>query len=499
MIAVLWAGPGAGAPVPAQRGELRIAMQYDRGSMDPAVLSAVTDKQMTVNVFEGLVRHALGTVKIEPALAESWTMAPDGKTWTFKLRRGVRFHKEFGEMQASDVKFSLERIQAPALKSPYSQLMASLERVEVLDRHTVRILLNSPDPAFLDKLAQSFGAIVSEKAVKARGDKFDQDPVGTGRYQFSSWAPQQETVFTPFDEYWGGRPALARVVYVPIPDSTTMFNAFEAGDVHLVQVTDPDKLKKYRQNSKMTVVETPGLITRFFGMNRLHKPFDDIKVRTAVLHAVNRTEIVQFLFGGVSTPARSILAPGVLHAEPNVMQYRFDPSRAKRLLAEAGYPNGFRTTFYVPNIDRFTRPATVIQQHLRGVGIEIEIRVMEVTSFLARLRSAEGMPMFTLSRGQDPAPDRVLYIWFHSSGIPRDNWANISIPEVDRWLDEALRTLNEDRRKELFSLAQKRIVDEAHYFFIDHENHIFAMQARVKGFVGDPQRSIRLDNVSVER
>ncbi|MFZ5825737.1 MAG: ABC transporter substrate-binding protein [Bacillota bacterium] len=490
---------GGGAPPPAakqERGEIRIAMQYDLGNLDPQVLTSVTDKQMTVNLYNGLVRYKLGTVEVEPDLAEKWDRNNAGTEWTFYLRKGVNFHRGYGEVKASDVKFTFDRLLDPALKSPNAALLKGL-KTEVVNDHTVKFTLAKADAAFLDKLANSFSMIVSEKAVKEKGDKFSQNPIGTGPYMFDKWSPQQETVYVANDEYFRGKPGLARVVYVPIPDATTMYNAFEAGDVDLMQVTNPDKLAQYKGNPDLAINQTPGLITRFMGMNSKIKPFDDKRVRLAVIHAINKPFILEHALKGISTPAKAILAPAVMHSEQNVTQYAYDPAKAKQLLKEAGYADGFSTTFYVPNIDRFTVPATVIQENLAQVGIKAEIKVMETQAFLAALKAPEGLPMFTLSRGQDATPDRVLYTWHHKSGIPANNWANIDIPEVNEWLDAASKTVDENVRKDLFSKVQKRIVDEAFYFYLDHENHIYALNKRVKGFVGDPQRSIRLDNVTV--
>ncbi len=490
--------PGTGSNSAAsgeqERGEIRIAMQYDLGNLDPQVLTSVTDKQMTTNLFNGLVRYKLGTVQIEPDLAEKWDMSSDGKEWTFTLRKGVKFHKGFGEMKASDVKFTFDRLLDPALKSPNAGLLKGL-KTAVVDDYTVKFTLEKPDAAFLDKLANAFGNIVSEKAVKERGDKFSQNPIGTGPYAFEKWTPQQETVYVANDEYFRGKPGLAKVIYVPIPDPTTMFNAFEAGDVDMLQVTDADKLAKYKGNKDMVVVETPGLITRFMGMNTDIKPFDDKRVRLAIIHAIDKPGIMNNVFRGISTPAKSILAPAVLHSEQNVTQYAYDVAKAKQLLKEAGYENGFKTTLYTPNIDRFTGPATVIQENLKQVGIQVEIKTMETQSFLNDLKKPEGMPLYILSRGQDATPDRVLIQWHHSKDIPANNWSRFRDAEIDKWLDEAANTIDEAKRKELFSKAQKKIVDEAHYLYLDHENHIFAMNKRIQGFVGDPQRSIRLDNV----
>jgi peptide/nickel transport system substrate-binding protein len=485
------------APAEQERGKLRIAMQYDLGNLDPQVLTAVTDKQMTVNLFSGLVRYKLGTVEVEPDLAEKWTPSADGTEWTFTLRKGVQFHRGYGELKASDVKFTFDRLLDPATKSPNSALLKGL-KTEVVDDHTVKFTLEKADAAFLDKLANSFSMIVSEKAVEEKGmEKFNKEPIGTGPYMFDSWSPQQETVYVANDDYFRGKPGLAKVIYVPVPDPTTMFNAFEAGDVDMLQVTNPDKLARYRKESTMVIDEVPGLITRFMGMNSSIEPFDDKRVRQAVIHAINKPHILEFVFQGISTPARAMMAPGVMHSEQDVTQYSYDQAKAKQLLADAGFPNGFSTQLVVPNIDRFTAPATVIQENLQQVGINVEIKVMETQAFLTDLRSAEGLPMFMLSRGQDATPDRVVYTWHHSSQIPSNNWANIRIPEVDEWLDQTAATIDENERKALFSQVQKRIVDEAYYFYLDHENHIYVMNESVKGFVGDPQRSIRLDNVTI--
>jgi peptide/nickel transport system substrate-binding protein len=487
----------AGAPALAQEGELRIAMQYDHGTFDPQLLTSVTDKQMSSNLYDGLVQYALGTTNIEPDLATGWEMGEDGLEWTFTLREGVQFHHGYGELTADDVVFTFERLLDPALNSPNAALMKSLESIEAIDGLTVQFTLAEPDPAFLDKLANWFSYIVSKKAVTEKGDSFGDDPVGTGMYQFESWTPQQETVLSAFPDAWGGTPGLARVVYVPIPDATTMYNAFEAGDVDMVQVTDPDKLARYEANDRFEVYAVPGLITRFFGMKTDEGPLAEPKVREAITYAINRDDMMEFVFRGISTSADSILAPGVQHVKRGVVDYQYDPEKARQLLAEAGYPNGFEVTYTVPNIDRFTLPATIIQENLRAVGINMGIEVMETQAFLADLRSERGLEMFSLSRSQDATPDRVLYTWHHSGEIPGNNWARIDDPEVDAWLDEAVTTMDEERRGELFGKVQERVAAGNYYYYIDHENMIFAVHDRVEGFVADPQRSIRLDEVSV--
>lgn len=478
-------------------GNLRIGEQYDLGTLDPQLLNSVTDQQMTTNLFEGLAQHELGGVAVEPDLATEWQSNEEGTSWTFQLREGVQFHDGYGELKASDVVFSLTRLTSEELASPNASLVRAISEVRAEGDYTVVIELAEPDPSLLDKLASPYTAIVSEAAVTEKGEEFGRDPIGTGMYQFDHWTPGQETVLTAFEDYWGGAPALAQVTYKPIPDVTTLNNAFAADELDLIQVTDPDILAGYEGDDRYTIDSTPGLITRFMGMKSDVEPFDDPRVREAVTLAIDRDAMLEGLFAGISTPATGILSPSVNHATENILDYSHDPDRARALLAEAGLPDGFEVTFSVPNIDRFTRPATVIQQDLAKVGIQVNIEVMEAQSFLAALATPEGLQMFILSRGQDATPDRVLSTWFSSATIPANNWTRLVDPEVDQWLADATSTMDEDVRADLFAKVQERAAAADHYYFIDHEDFIFAAQSRVQGFVADPFRSIRLDEVSL--
>lgn len=477
---------------------LRIGQEYDLGTLDPAVMTSVGDQQMTSNLYDGLLRYKLGTVELGPGLATEWESDEAGTTWTFQLREGVQFHDGYGELTASDVVFSLSRILEEETASPHALLLGAVEEVRADGDFTVVIELSEPDPSLLDKLASWYTGILSQKAVEERGEDYPQNPVGTGPYQFEKWTPGQETVLTAHDDYWGGEPNLDQVTYKSMPDVTTRNNAFLAKEIDINQVTDPEIFAQYEGTEGVELVSEPGLITRFFGMKTDEPPFDDPLVREAVTLAINRDAMLEGIFKGISTPAEGILSPAVLHAKTDILGYEYDPERAKELLDEAGYGDGVDVTFTVPNVDRFTRPATVIQQDLGAVGINVEIEVMETQSLLTALKSEEGLQMFILSRGQDPTPDRVLSAWFHSQQIPDNNWARIQDPEVDAWLDEATSTVDEDRRAELFGQVQERVAEGNFYYYIDHEDFIFGAHERVKGFVADPKRSLRLDEVTVE-
>ncbi|WP_191089760.1 ABC transporter substrate-binding protein [Nesterenkonia ebinurensis] len=491
-------GNGANGEEGGSGGTLRIGQEYDLGTLDPAVLSAVGDRQMTANIFEGLLRFEYGTLEIEPALATAWESNEEGTEWTFQLREGVQFHDGYGEMSADDVVFSFERVLDEATGSPNRSLLTTISEIRAEDDYTVVFEMSEPDPSFEYKLTDWYTSIVSREAVEELGDDFQHNPIGTGRYQFENWTQGQETVTVAFEDHWEGEPNLDEVIYRAIPDATTRHNSFMAGEIDVNQVTDPEIYAQIEDVEGVSIEQVPGLITRFMGVKADEPPFDDERVREAISYAINRPAMMDGIFSGISTPAEGILSPDVDHALTGILDYEYDPDRALELLEEAGYDDGVDVTLTIGDVDRFTRPATVIQQNLAEVGINMEIVTVESQTMLDQLRSDDGLQMYLLSRGQDPAPDRVLGTWFHSDGIPSNNWARIDDEEVDAWLDEAMSTMDMDRRDELFGNVQEYVAEGHYLYFIDHEDFIFAVQDRVGGFQSDPQRSLRLDDVTIQ-
>lgn len=482
---------------PTTGGQVTAAMQYDSSDMDPATLNSVTDQQEMGGVFDGLVRYRLGGTEIEPALAESWDTGGGGTRVTFHLRQGVRFH-DGSPLSSSDVKFTFDRIKDPATKSPSAGLFASITSVETPDDSTAVLVLAQPEPSLLVTLASTAGWIVPQKIVTQAGDAFHHQAVGTGAFKLDRWTPGSELVLARNPGWWGGPPPLDRVVYKPITDPSTMYAAFDAGNVDIVQVTDPDKYEQYKADTThVTLTEVPGLITRFFGMNTRAKPFDSPQVREAVIRAIDRPGLVSGLFKGMSEVATQAAAPGVDAHVDGLSQYEYDPEKARALLAQAGYPSGTSFEFWVPNIDRFTNPATVVQEQLKAVGLDAQIKVLDTPSLLQAIAKAQA-PMFILSRGQEPTGDRLLYTWFHTKSFPPgSNWAYVSNADVDAWIDEFRKTSDLAKRQDLSRKIEQAVNDGAYYDFLDHEKHIFAVRKRIRGFVSDPFRSMKMHPVSV--
>jgi peptide/nickel transport system substrate-binding protein len=497
-VAAVSACAGPATPAASNHDTLRIGRAYDMATLDPAMQATAGDFELANTVYSGLLRYKLGTTEVEPDLATKWSSNDAGTVWTFELRQGVQFQKGYGEVTADDVVATFERLTSDKLASPNADTMKAMQSIKAVSPYQVEMTLSAPDPALLGKLASTPTRVVSAKAVEKLGDSFGKNPVGSGPFQFDSWQPGQKLVLTAFDGYWGGKPKLPRVEYVPIPDPTTLYGAFDSGDIDMVQVNDPDHYTKYKSADGVTLSETPLLNVRHLQFNTTIAPFDNPKLREAVNYAIDRQTLLDGLFKGMSVPADNVLPPGVNYRIDNLLNYQYDPAKAKQLVAEAGYPNGLDVQFYVPNIDRFTTPATVIQQDLQKVGIRAKLQVMETQSFAALAAKKPGVPMWIQSHSFAPDPDRDLYAWFDTDGIPGTNWSHVSVPELDQALHTGTTSIDTNVRKQAFEQAQRLIADGNYGYYIDHEKYIWATHDFVKGFTADPLRTLRLDNVSLE-
>lgn len=492
MVTLVGAGCGKSSK---DTGVLKIAQTYDMKGLDPINLPSVTESQIAGNIYDGLLQFEYGGTKLQPALATEWTISPDGKTYTFKLRKGVQFHKDYGEMTSADVKFSLDRVRDKKISQAASNF-ASIDSIDTPDASTVVLKLNRTDPALLTALAAPTGGIVSKKAVEKLGKDYSINPVGTGPFAFEAWKANTETDLVANKKYWGSAPKIQKLVFVPIPEPTTMYMAFEKGEVDVIQVTDGEHYKKYKGDAKFQVSEIAGLITRMIGFNQQIKPFDNPKVRQAVVMGFNRDKVINEMFGNISTKAKGFLAPSVPGYEPNQEDPPYDPVKAKQLLTEAGFPDGFKTVMEVPNIDRFTVPATVFQEDMRKLGITIEYKPIDTATALANQRKGS-VPIWSVSWNQDPVPDRVM-MRFHSSQYPGNNGFGYKNPAVDKLIDEALASSDDKVRSADFSKIQQQIAKDYVGIWLDNEKYIFALSKKVKGFPADPRRSLRMFPVSID-
>ena len=506
LAAALLASPAV-AQVP--RDVVVVGMEAEPPGLDPGQALGLHTLRVTAEIFETLVATRPDSTEVIPGLAESWTTSPDGMIWTFKLRRGVRFH-DGTPLDAAAVKFTFDRVIDPthphAKSGKWSFVtgyLSSVKSVEVLDPQTVQLHLKYPTGSLPALLALPNCAIVSPTAFTKAPADFDTKPVGSGRYKFESWERGSRLVLRRNDDYWGVKGKPQALVYRGIPEANTRVSELLTGGVDLILPIPPDFVERLEKTSGVTVHKATGLTVWYAGFNVEKKPFTDRRVRQAFNHAVNKDAIVRDILKGTGIPAVGPLLPGTWAFEPNVHKYPYNPGLARKLLAEAGYPNGLEVDFWVPEsgsgMQAPVEMSTVIQANLAAVGVKAPLKTFEWGSYLGKVRS-DAPAMFALSwflKSEDP--DLSMYPLFFSKNQPLPNRSNYNNPEVDQLLVQARQLTDRSKRAELYRKAQRLIVEDAPWLFVDHEVQVVATRANVKGFHLHPSGfDLRVENVTKE-
>jgi len=387
--AVLLAASPTMAQDAKQGGAMIVTYQNDVATLDPAIGYDWQNWSMIKSIFDGLMDYEPGTSTLSQGLADSYELSDDQLTYTFKLRPGVKFHNG-REMTADDVKYSFERVTAPATQSPGAGFFASIEGfdamaageatelsgVTVVDPLTVSVKLTRPDATFLHVMALNFASIVPKEAVEEWGADFATHPVGTGAFKLAEWTLGQRLVFERNADYWEpGLPKLDQITFEVGVEPSVALLRFQNGEIDMPgDGIPPAQFVQVSQNPDYEglIVEGGQLHTGYITLNVTQPPFDDLKVRQAVNMAINKDRIVRVI-NGRAVPANQPLPPTMPGYAPDYEGYAYDPEAAKALLAEAGHPDGFTTELFVYNTDPNPRIAQAIQQDLAAIGITAEI------------------------------------------------------------------------------------------------------------------------------
>ncbi|HYB42554.1 MAG TPA: ABC transporter substrate-binding protein, partial [Candidatus Methylomirabilis sp.] len=456
---------------------LVVGLVAEPTSMDPGQLTDINSMRVLSSVYDTLVRFKDDSFTQEPGLATSWKASPDGLTYTFTLRKGVSFH-DGTPFNAEAVKFTYDRLLDP--KHPFADTgpfpfasfyYGAIKEVTVVDPYTVRFTLKQPFSPLLNNLTLNTGRIVSPAAVKKYGKEFASHPVGTGPFKFTSWDKNVRIVLDANPGYWGGAPKLERLVFRPLVEEQTRVTELLSGGVDFIVDVPPDNVEQVKKDPKLVYYAQPGPHIWWVTLNSAKKPFSDVRVRRAVNQAVNRDAIANDLLKQTATPAIGPVPPSITWAYTDkVTKYPYDPARAKKLLAEAGYPNGFPAVFWIPESGSgMQSPKTMaqaIQADLAAVGVTASIQTFEWGAYLSKYGKGFGQDAdmaamsFMLDPG-DPAP--MLSLTIDSKGGFRGG--AYSNPEVDRLLAEATRTSDLKKRGELYQRVQKLVVDDAPWIF----------------------------------
>ncbi|MEQ9606671.1 MAG: ABC transporter substrate-binding protein [Kiloniellaceae bacterium] len=392
-----------------QGGSMTVTYKDDVSTLDPAIGYDWQNWSMIKSLFDGLMDYKPGTTELVPDLAESYEISDDGLTYTFKLRQGVKFHNG-REMTAADVKYSLERVVNPATQSPgagffgaiqgfdaaSAEAGTALEGVTAVDDTTVKIELSRPDATFLHVMALNFAHVVPAEAVEKHGADFGKHPVGTGAFKLAEWTLGQRVVFERnADYYHEGLPRLDQIVFEVGQEPIVALLRLERGEVDVAgDGIPPAKFLETKNDPKFKdmIVEGSQLHTGYVTMNVKMPPFDNLKVRQAVNMAINKDRIVRII-NGRAVPANQPLPPLMPGYDESYKGFAFDPAKAKALLAEAGFADGFETELFVANTDPQPRIAQAIQQDLAQIGIKAAIKSLAQANVIAAGGEEDQAPM----------------------------------------------------------------------------------------------------------
>jgi peptide/nickel transport system substrate-binding protein len=435
---------------PIYGGSLTIAQGVEPPGLDPTTAtSAAIPRVVYSNVLEGLVKIDRNG-KILPTLAKDYKISKDGKEYTFRLKKGVTFH-DGKPFDAEDVKFTFERLMDPKTGTAHPEYYKDIDSVQVVDPSTLKIKLKNVNSMFLFNLARPDSIIVNKQAV----DKLKSAPVGTGPFKFVEWIRGDHVTLTKFDGYHKkGIPYLDKVIFKFIGDPSAQIASLKAGDIDVIAIdVSAENALLLEKDPKFKVLN--GFTTNevILSTNNSRKPFTDVRVRRAMAHAIDRSALIKGAMSGYGVPIGSHMDPGNPYYIDLTSAYPYNPERAKQLLAEAGYPNGFEAVFKVP--ERYVyakRSGEIIADMLAQVGIKLKIELTEWGQWIDRVfRNA----------------DYDLTVIGHAEPFDINIYANpkyyfrYDSPKFQETLKQAEMEPNEKKRKELYIQCQKIITEDA--------------------------------------
>jgi len=519
-----------------QQNILIFGCSGDADKLDPA---DVTDRESTVrtdNIFEGLVEYQAGSTLIQPCLATAWTFSSDGKNITFDLRQGVKFH-DGTDFNASAVVFSFDR-QFNA-SNPYHQygewaywgyMFNDIERVEKINDYTVKIVLSRPNAAMMTSLAMFTVSIVSPtNAVKWGAEAFEH-PCGTGPFKFVEWVKDDHMTAEANKNYWRGAPKLDEIIYRVIKDSSERLLALQTNEIQGMESPDPASFNAIKADSNLTLLAEPGMNIGYLAMNNGYgyndtnhngirdpdepwvktpgyfEPFTNRLVRQAINYAINKTSIIKNLYKGTASVAKNGMPPFMLGYNDAIVDYPYDPAKARELLADAGYPHGFNTTLWVMPISRPymfdpTKIGEAIQSYLAAVNITLQIYQIDWATYLAKTEAGED-PMCLLGwTGDNGDPDNFMNVLYGANQCTLGTAGNVAFynnSDVQNLFTAAVETYDTSQRADFYKEAQEIIHDDAPFVYLAHGNQNLVFRTTVKGFIMNPAERIFFYPVNIE-
>lgn len=460
-------------------------------TLDPHLVNDNATARAIGQIYETLVYRDTDS-SIKPGLAESWTVSDDGTVWTFKLRQGVKFQD--GEtFNAEAVKYNIERLKNPETAAPKASVVDLVKSVDVVDDYTVVFTLTEPSGVFLAQISSYTTGMMSPKASKEYGKEFGQNPVGTGPLKLESWDFGSSLVLTRFDDYWGEKATVDSVTFRIVPEDASRVMMLKTGDADVVQGIPPIQIEELNTDSNVKVMIETGYRTIFLGMNSTVKPLDDVRVRQAVNYAIDRNAIIKNVMRGIASYPDSFMVSNVIdNSAKGLGCYEYNPEKAKELLAEAGYENGFTLTLSTPEgrypMDR--QVAEVVQAMLMEVGITAEINILDWGAYSEQATAGQHQ-FFLLGMGCPTGdPEFNLFMNFGTEGP--QNYSRFSNTNVDKLLEEQSKILDEEKRSEVMYSIQEELKSDACSAPLYYEQQTYGIRSNIDGLAIYPDENVDL-------
>jgi peptide/nickel transport system substrate-binding protein len=485
----------AGALSSASAQVLEVGLDLSPTGLDPHIITAFPSFMVVNgNIYEGLTAVDKD-LKIVPSLAESWTVSPDGKTYTFKLRPNVKFH-DGAAMTADDVVSTFRRVQSKDIASPLASRLSAMESATAVDPMTVEVKLKEPSAPLLTSLATL--AIVP-KSVETDKDKLQKAPDGTGPFKFQEWQPNGFISLTKHDGYWQqGLPKVSGVKFNIVPESATRQVGLSNGQYALLPNIDAATALQLKGKSGVKLAETLDLAYTLIGMNASKPPFDNPKVREALNYAINRQEIVEAALFGAGVPGGP-LSPALKTWALDVSQfpcYKPDPAKAQALLKEAGVTTPLAVSMNVLPRQDIKDLAQVVQEQLNKAGFKVELKNQEQGQFIQDWRNGN-FELFASINAGSPDPDDYFYRTFRTGGST--NVFKYSNPDVDKLLDSARAMQDQTARKSAYDDIQKTLACSGPVAHLTYGTLFSAMRDKLQGYEVMANRSLSaLRNTSLQ-
>jgi peptide/nickel transport system substrate-binding protein len=474
----------AASPQPKRGGIITMAISKELALMNPLVNTSSTEARIRELMYEPLLARDNNGV-IQPRLAESWDISKDGKLYTFRLRKGVKFHSG-KEMTADDIKFAIDYTINPKNGAYGYDDLNAVDRAEAVDKYVLRIHMKRHNPLLLTLLTdiRSFSAIPKESLPEGIR-KPTTFPAGTGPFKFVEWQPGQRIVFERHDDYWGHKTYVDRVIMKEIGDATVRFTALQAGDVDLIERTPYEWVQQIVQGKIRGIgfAKAARAGARNIEFNVVDPPFNNKKLRLAIAHALDKKEIMQAAYFGLADTADQRFPNGHFWHFSDVPVPQFDPNKAKALLKEAGYKG--ETLELMGNRGEVADvEGATIQAQLKRVGVKVEMKILERASALELRR--QGKYMFKLAGGSDYPDPLPAYVEYTCEPDPRKRRLNESgycDKEYDALIKKAEAEVDINKRKAIFKQVVAKLMDDSPIVALGFTPRFFTYRDHIKGFV----------------